>query len=37
MALLVFVLGLLLLYLGFTQRVGPVTKQLFGTVKGQQQ
>lgn len=37
MALLVFVLGLLLIYLGITNRVSGTAKQLFSSVKGTSQ
>jgi len=33
MALLVFILGLILIYLGFTNRISGVLTQVFGTVK----
>lgn len=36
MALLVFVLGLVLIYLGLTNRVSTVAEKLFGTVKASQ-
>jgi len=36
MALLVFVLGLVLIYLGMTNRVSDVASKLFGTVKASQ-
>ena len=35
MALLVFILGLILIYLGLTNRISQVAQQLFGTVKVQ--